>query len=258
MLVYDLYFHKSPNTYKPTILLEELGVDYKTHLVHVGKGQQFSPEFVAISPNSKVPVLIDNEPEGGGESIVLFESGAILLYLSEKHGRFRGESVSDRAQVLKWLFWHCASQSPMNGQCAHFNLFRPENTYARERYQREVHRLAGVLDRRLGEQPYVAGADYSIADMACYPWFDRALVATGLEPLSQYANIAKWFDELSRRPGLQAAFDRFERETIEQTDLKEFAKNMFGHDAEAARLSEANARKNFVRMGMKLNDDGDK
>ncbi|WP_340317371.1 glutathione S-transferase N-terminal domain-containing protein [Rhizorhabdus argentea] len=253
--MYELYFHKSPNTYKPAIMLEELTIEYQTRLVQVGRGEQFSPSFVEISPNSKVPVLIDNEPEGGGEPIVLFESCAILLYLADKHRRLIPSSPRGRADVLKWLFWHAASQSPMNGQCAHFRMFSPETTYAVERYSREVRRLMAVLENRLLQSPFVGGAEYSIADIACYPWLDKARLALGLESLDEFPSVAIWCKGISERPAIQRAVDRFERDEQGGTNLQEFAKNMFGHNAEQAERAARNARETINRMGLHLADD---
>ena len=251
-IMYELYFHKSPNTYKVAIFLEEAGLEYKTHVVNVGKGEQFSPEFVAISPNSKVPVLVDHCPVDGGEPIVMFESGAILLYLADKLNFLIPANPRERAVLLKWFFWHAVSQSPMNGQCAHFRMFSPDTTYARERYSREVIRLAKVLDNRLAESAYVAGPGYTIADIVCYPWFDKPRMALGLEPLEQFPHIARWFEKVSARPAIARAYRRFDEDENIETDLKEFAKNMFGHDAHQAETAARSAQETIARMGMRL------
>ncbi|WP_299488359.1 glutathione S-transferase N-terminal domain-containing protein, partial [Acaryochloris sp. IP29b_bin.137] len=161
----DLYTFTTPNGYKPAILLEELRLPYTIHKVHIGQGDQFKPEFVAINPNSKIPAIIDRQKD-----ITVFESGAILIYLAEKTGKFLPSEPGDRAKVIEWLMFQMASVGPMFGQLGHFRNSAPEQLpYAIGRYEKETQRLLGVLDRQLANTPYMAG-DYSIADIATYPW----------------------------------------------------------------------------------------
>ncbi len=162
----DLYYWPTPNGHKITIFLEEAGLPYRIHPVNIGKGDQFRPDFLAISPNNRIPALIDNAPADGGTPVPLFESGAILLYLAEKAGKFLPADLRGRAEVLQWLFWQVGGLGPMAGQNGHFNIYAPEKIpYAIERYVKETNRLYGVMDRRLTGRAYLAG-EYSIADIA--------------------------------------------------------------------------------------------
>ncbi len=166
----DLYYWPTPNGLKITLFLEESGLPHRLHKVDIGKGEQFKPEFLAISPNNRIPAIVDSEPKGGGAPISVFESGAILLYLAEKTGKFIPSDVRGRAEVLQWLFWQVGGLGPMAGQNGHFNVYAPEKVpYAIDRYTRETTRLYGVLNKRLADRRFVAGEDYSIADMASYP-----------------------------------------------------------------------------------------
>lgn len=167
----DLYYWPTPNGHKITMFLEEAGVDYRIVPVDIRAGDQFKPEFPAISPNNRMPAIIDYEPQDPGEPVSLFESGAILLYLAEKYGKFLPADIRGRKTVLEWLFWQVGGLGPMAGQNHHFNLYAPEKLpNAIDRYVKETNRLYGVLDRRLDGRAYIAGDDYTIADMACYPW----------------------------------------------------------------------------------------
>ncbi|MDB5737031.1 MAG: Glutathione S-transferase, N-terminal domain, partial [Sphingomonas bacterium] len=167
----DLFYWTTPNGHKITMLLEEAGLPYKVHGVNIGKGAQFTPEFLAIAPNNRIPAIIDNEPAGGGAPVSLFESGAILLYLAEKTGRFIPGDTHGRVEVLQWLFWQMGGLGPMAGQNHHFSGYAAEKIpYAINRYVRETARLYGVMDKRLADRAFLAGDDYSIADMASYPW----------------------------------------------------------------------------------------
>lgn len=254
--MYDLYFHKSPNTYKISMFFEEAGVQYRTHVVHVGAGEQFTPEFVAISPNSKVPVIRDPEPLGGGEPILVFESGAILLYLAEKLDVMIPHDAHGRAEVLKWLFWQAASFGPMMGQCAHFNMFSPETTYAHARYSREARRLYKVLDQRLASHEFVGGSEYSIADIACYPWTEeRPRVCAGLDSIDEYPNIARWSAAVMARPATQRGYQRLREDEEAGASLEEFAMNMFGHSPEQARRSAESARATLERVALQFDAD---
>ena len=193
----DLYTFTTPNGRKPAILLEELGLPYSIHKIDIGKGEQFSPEFIAINPNSKIPAIIDRDSE-----ITVFESGAILIYLAEKTGKFLPPEGADRVRVIEWLMFQMASVGPMFGQLGHFRTVAPEKLpYAIARYEKETLRLLSVLDRQLADNSYIAG-EYSIADMATYPW----VVATtspymGLS-LEEFPNVQRWIETMEARPAV--------------------------------------------------------
>ena len=194
----DLHFWPTPNGLKIKLFLEEAGLPYRAFPVDIGKGDQFKPEFLAISPNNKIPAIVDHEPADGGAPLSLFESGAILLYLAEKTGRFIPPDPRGRVEVLQWLFWQVAGLGPMAGQNGHFNVYAPEKVpYAIDRYNRETARLYGVLDRRLADREFIAGA-YSIADIACHPWIVPH--ASHGQDLADFPNIARWFDAINARP----------------------------------------------------------
>ncbi len=198
--MYDLYFWPAPNGLKISVALEELGVPYTVHPVNIGAREQFAPAFLALSPNNRIPALVDNDPTGGGEPIAVFESGAILQYLGEKHGRFLPADVRGRTEVAQWLFWQMSALGPMTGQAHHFAKAAPEPIpYAINRYADEVARLWGVLDRRLAGRDYIAG-DYSIADMACFTWMRQPLPTLDL---AAYPNVARWRERVGARPGVQ-------------------------------------------------------
>jgi GSH-dependent disulfide-bond oxidoreductase len=197
----DLYFWATPNGYKVTILLEELGWPYNVAPVHIGKGEQFAPEFLKISPNNKIPALVD--PDGpDGAPVTLFESGAILMYLAEKSGwRFMPQEMRARYEVVQWLMFQVGGVGPMLGQAHHFRRYAKERMeYAIERYTNEAQRLYRVMERRLGEVPYLAG-EYSIADMATYPWI-RPYKWQG-QDLASYPNLQRWYSAMRERPAVQ-------------------------------------------------------
>ena len=169
----DLYYWTTPNGHKITIFLEETGLPYKIFPINIGKGEQFAKDFLAISPNNRIPAMIDHEPAGGGAPIPVFESGAMLLYLADKTRKFIPQDLRGRTAVLEWLFWQMANLGPNSGQNNHFSNYATDKIpYAMDRYRNEVNRLYGVLDRRLADHEYMAG-EYSIADMASYPWVDH-------------------------------------------------------------------------------------
>src|SRR4051812_17934107 len=166
----ELYYWTTPNGHKMTMFLEEAGLPYRIHPINIGKGDQFAPEFIAISPNNRIPAMVDTEPEDGGEPLPMFESGAMLLYLADKTGRFIPSDTRQRLECIQWLFWQMGNLGPMNGQNHHFALYAPEKIpYAIERYVKESSRLYAVLNRHLATREFISG-DYSIADMASYPW----------------------------------------------------------------------------------------
>lgn len=209
----DFYYWPTPNGHKIALFLEETGLEYAVHAVDIGKGDQFQPAFLQISPNNKMPAIVDHAPADGGEAISVFESGAILLYLANKTGRFLGiPGGADAAQTLRarirtneWLFWQMAGLGPMTGQYGHFHVYAPEAVpYAQKRYAKEVQRLLGVLDRRLQQSDYLAGSEYGIADMACYPWID--VYARAPVDRSAYQAIARWHDAIRARPATARAY----------------------------------------------------
>lgn len=201
----DLHYWPTPNGHKVTLLLEEAGLDYTIKPVNIGAGDQFRPEFLAISPNNKMPAIVDHAPADGGAPISVFESGAILLYLANKTGRFFGEDVRSKVNVNQWLMWQMGGLGPMTGQYGHFNVYAPEKiAYAIDRYTREVQRLLGVLDKQLQGKAFVAGDDYSIADMAIYPWINPYDAAPlDLQP---YAEVRRWQAAIAARPATQRAY----------------------------------------------------
>ena len=200
----DLYFWPTPNGYKIALFLEEAGLDYRIVPVDIGAGDQFKPEFLAFSPNNRMPAIIDHAPADGGEPITVFESGAILVYLAEKIGRFLPTEVRARKQVMEWLFWQMGGFGPMLGQNHHFTRYAPEKIpYAIDRYTREAERLYGVLDRHLEGREFIAGA-YSIADMACYPW--AAIHHWHYIDLANYGNVSRWHDAIKARDAAQRAW----------------------------------------------------
>ncbi len=197
----EVYSWATPNGHKVHIMLEECGLPYRAHAVDIGKGDQFAPEFLAISPNNKIPAIVD--PQGpDGTPISLFESGAILLYLATKTGKFLPESTRGRYEVLEWLMFQMGGVGPMLGQAHHFRIYAPEKIdYAVNRYTNEAKRLYGVMDKRLTTTRYIAGAEYSIADIAIFPWL-RSWKNQGIE-WSDYPRLKGWFDEIEARPAVQ-------------------------------------------------------
>ena len=198
----DLYYFPSPNTWKVSIMLEECGLDYRVMPVDIMQNEQFAPDFLAISPNNRVPAIVDQDAPGGPQSV--FESGAILVYLAEKTGRFLAPSGPSRVAAMEWLFWQMGGLGPMAGQAHHFARVAPEgNDYAKERYVKESARLYGVLDRRLQAGEWLAGAGYSIADMATWGWvwFHRMHG----QHLDDFPNVGRWFFAMSERPAIARA-----------------------------------------------------
>ncbi len=200
----DLHYWPTPNGHKITLFLEEAGLPYRIVPVNIGAGEQFRPEFLAIAPNNRMPAIVDHAPADGGAPISVFESGAILVYLAEKTGRFLPAGTRARVESLEWLFWQMGGFGPMLGQNHHFNRYAPEKIpYAIERYERETGRLYGVLDKRLEGREFIAG-DYSIADMACYPW--AAAHEWHYIDLAQFGNVRRWHDAIKARPATARAW----------------------------------------------------
>ena len=247
----ELYYWPTPNGHKITIFLEEAGLDYEIKPVNIAAGDQFQPEFLKISPNNRMPAIIDTTPTDGGEPISIFESGAILLYLAEKTGKFLfsddhdspKERLRHRKTVTEWLFWQIGGLGPMAGQNHHFSLYAPEKIpYAITRYVNETNRLYEVLNRQLEGREFIAG-EYSIADMACYPW----IVPYKLQQqrLEDFPNLKPSFEKIQSRPAVVRAYKQAEQYQSQPTVTEESRKVLFGqtatsiHNHNAAWLREA-------------------
>lgn len=200
----DFYYWPTPNGWKVSILLEELGIEYRTIPVNIGKGDQFKPEFLAIGPNNRMPAIVDHDTGGDPQSV--FESGAIMIYLAEKTGRFIPTDPSGRIEALEWLFWQTGNQGPMGGQLSHFVNYAPgEHPYSHKRYAGEYERCLGVLERRLEGRRFILGDDYTIADMISWPW---VLIAKPLgQALDPFPHVARWRNEIKARPAVQRGVD---------------------------------------------------
>lgn len=197
----DAYSWATPNGHKVHIMLEECGLPYRVHAINIGAGDQFKPEFLRISPNNKIPAIVDSEGPDG-KPISLFESGAILLYLASKTGRFLPDDVRGKYEALQWLMFQMGGVGPMLGQAHHFRIYAPEKVeYAINRYTNEAKRLYGVLDKRLAQHAYLVGDEYSVADIATFPWL-RSWENQGVK-LADYPNVKRWFDEIAARPAVQ-------------------------------------------------------
>ena len=226
----DLHYWTTPNGHKITIFLEEAGLPYRIVPVNIGRGDQFKPDFLAISPNNRIPAIVDHEPLGGGAPISVFESGAILLYLAEKIGRFLPSDRRGRVEVTQWLFWQMAGLGPMAGQNHHFSQYAPERIpYATERYVKETNRLYGVLNKRLADRPFIAGT-YSIADMAAYPWI--VPFKNQGQTLEDFPHLKRWFEAIKSRPAVIRAYDRAKEVNSQPAVLTEESKRvLFGQTA---------------------------
>lgn len=226
----DFYFWPTPNGYKVALFLEEAGLQHTVKAVDIGKGEQFEPAYLAISPSNKMPAIVDRTPADGGAPVSVFESGAILLYLAGKTGRFTPADPRARMQCIEWLFWQMAGLGPMTGQYGHFHVYAPEKIpYAMERYRNEAERLLGVLDKRLRDRQFIAGDEYTIADMACYPWinpYSRAPL-----DLSPFPEVRRWHAAIARRPATQRAYERGESLRREGPMTEEERSILFGQRA---------------------------
>jgi GSH-dependent disulfide-bond oxidoreductase len=231
--VIDLYYWTTPNGHKITIFLEEADLPYSIVPVNISKGEQFRPEFLRISPNNRIPAIVDDAPAGGGRPVSVFESGAILQYLAEKTGKFLPQDLHSRVEVMQWLYWQMGGLGPMAGQNHHFRQCAPEKIpYAVDRYVNETNRLYGVLDRRLADREFVSG-DYSIADMASYPWvvpYERQG-----QKLDDFPNLKRWFETIRVRPAVARAFELAKKINVQPTVSDESRSLLFGQTAAAAR-----------------------
>lgn len=210
----DLYYWTTPNGHKITILLEETGLPYTIHPVNISKGEQFDPAFLQISPNNRIPAIVDTAPADGAAPLPMFESGAILLYLADKTGRFVPTAWRARLDCIQWLFWQMGNLGPMAGQNHHFSLYAPDKLpYAIDRYVRETGRLYAVLNRRLAEREYIVG-EYSIADIASYPW---VLPERQQQNLDEFPHLKRWKEAIAARPAVVRAYQRAKTINVQPT-----------------------------------------
>ena len=225
----ELYYWPTPNGHKITIFLEEAELEYTIHSVNIAAGEQFQPDFLKIAPNNRMPAIIDRSPTDGGEPISIFESGAILQYLGEKTEKFLPTGLRDRKTVMEWLFWQMGGLGPMAGQNHHFSQYAPEKIpYAIDRYVKETNRLYGVLDRQLAGKDYIAG-EYSIADMAAYPWI--VPYKTQQQTIEDFPHLYAWFQRMSDRPAVVRAYEQAKAFNNQPTMTEESRKILFGQTA---------------------------
>ena len=230
----ELYYWPTPNGHKITMFLEEAGLAYEIRPVDISAGDQFKPEFLAFSPNNRMPAIIDRDPGDGGEAIGVFESGAILEYLADKTGMFLPNDLRGRKTVREWLFWQVGGLGPMAGQNHHFGIYAPEKIpYAIARYVNETNRLYGVLDRRLAGRAFIAGDDYSIADIACYPWI--VPWKNQQQTLSDFPDLARWFEAVAARPATMRAYAKGAPFTSRPTVTEAGKSILFGQTAKTGR-----------------------
>jgi GSH-dependent disulfide-bond oxidoreductase len=230
----DLYYWPTPNGHKITMFLEEAGLAYRIVPLNIGKGDQFKPEYLAISPNNKMPAIVDHTPADGGDPVSVFESGAILVYLGEKTGKLLPADLRGRKAALEWLFWQVGGLGPMAGQNHHFSVYAPEKLpYAIERYVKETNRLYGVLNRRLEGRPFILGEDYSVADIAAYPWV--VPWKTQQQNLDDFPNVRHWLAAIAERPATVRAYARAEPYTSKQPMSEDAKKVLFGQTADSVR-----------------------
>ncbi|MBL8439089.1 MAG: glutathione S-transferase N-terminal domain-containing protein [Zoogloeaceae bacterium] len=230
----DLYYWTTPNGHKITMFLEEACLPYRIIPINIGRGEQFRPEFLRVAPNNRIPAIVDHQPADGGEPLSMFESGAILLYLAEKTGRFLPADLRGRTMTLQWLFWQVGGLGPMAGQNHHFVQYAPQPLpYAVDRYVRETGRLYGVLNKHLGDGREFISGDYSIADMACYPWVvphERQR-----QKIEDFPHLARWLERLRTRPATLRAYARAQE--INTAPVVDAASRqiLFGQDAATVR-----------------------
>jgi len=228
----ELHYWPTPNGQKIAIFLEEAGLEYTPYKVDIGKGEQFKPEFLAISPNNRIPAIIDRNPKDGGPAISVFESGAILQYLAEKTGKFLSSDLRTKTETIEWLFWQMGGLGPMAGQNGHFNVYAPEKIpYAIERYTKETARLYGVLNKRLADRDYVAGT-YSIADMAIYPWIVPH--ENHKQKLEDFPHVKRWFEAIATRPAVAKVYGSVPKSYSKPMSDEE-RKVLFGQDAKTVK-----------------------
>ena len=226
----DLYYWTTPNGHKITMFLEEAGLEYRIHPVNISKGEQFDPAFLKIAPNNRIPAIVDQAPADGLAPLSVFESGAILLYLGEKTGKLLPKDLRGRTEALQWLFWQMAGLGPMAGQNHHFSQYAPEKIpYAIERYVKETNRLYGVLNKHLADRQFIVGDDYTIADIASYPWIvphERQG-----QTLADFPHLKRWFEAVAARPATVRAYERAKAFNTQPTVSEESRKILFGQTA---------------------------
>jgi len=229
----ELHYWTTPNGHKITMFLEEAALDYKIVPVNIGKGEQFKSEFLAVSPNNRIPAILDRKPKDGGAPIPVFESGAILLYLAEKTGKFLSSDTRQRYDTIQWLFWQMGGLGPMSGQNNHFSQYANDKIpYAIDRYRNEVNRLYGVLNKKLAGRDFIAG-DYSIADMASYPWivpYERQG-----QKIEDFPNLKRWFETIKARPATVRAYELAKTINTQPSVTEESKKILFGQTAAVVR-----------------------
>ena len=226
----DLYYWTTPNGHKITLFLEEAGLPYTIKPVNIGKGEQFDPAFLKISPNNRIPAIVDHAPADGGKAVSVFESGAILLYLAGKTGQFIPKDLRGQVETLEWLMWQMGGLGPMAGQNHHFAVYAPEKLpYAIDRYVKETSRLYGVLNKRLGGRDFIMGKQYTIADMASYPW---VIPERQGQDISDFPNLKRWKAAIRARPATARAYARAKEVNPAPTTLRteEERKILFGQD----------------------------
>ena len=226
----DLYYWTTPNGHKITLFLEEAGLEYRIKPVNIGKGEQFDPAFLEISPNNRIPAIVDHAPADGGKPVSVFESGAILLYLAGKIGQFIPKDLRGQVQTLEWLMWQMGGLGPMAGQNHHFALYAPETLpYAIDRYVRETSRLYGVLNKRLKGRDFILGKQYTIADMAAYPW---VIAERQGQNMDDFPNLRRWHAAIRARPATARAYARAKEVNPQPTQIRseEERKILFGQD----------------------------
>ena len=229
----DLYYWPTPNGHKVTIFLEETGLPYNIKPVNIGRGDQFKPDFLRIAPNNRMPAIVDHAPADGGPPLSVFESGAILLYLADKTGRFLSKQLRPRTEAMQWLFWQMGGLGPMAGQTHHFLHYAPEKIeYAINRYVGEASRLYAVLDKRLADREFVAG-EYSIADMACYPWI--VPYKRQNQDLDDFPHLKRWFETIRARPAVERAYEKGKAISSQPVMDDEAKKILFGQTAATVR-----------------------
>jgi GST-like protein len=229
----DLYYWTTPNGHKITMFLEETGIPHRIVPINIGKGEQFAADFLKIAPNNRIPAIVDHAPADGGTLLPLFESGAILLYLADKTGRFIAPDLRGRNETIQWLFWQMGGLGPIAGQNHHFTQYAPEKVpYAIERYIKETARLYAVLNKRLADREYIVG-DYSIADMACYPWIVPHEKQS--QNLDDFPHLKRWFATIRERPATQRAYALAKEINPAPVITEEDKRILFGQDASTVR-----------------------
>ncbi len=231
----DLYYWPTPNGWKISIALEEMELRYRVVPVNIARGEQFAPEFLAISPNNRMPAIVDHDVEG--DPVTVFESGAVLLYLAEKTGRFMPRDARGGKEMTEWLFWQVGNQGPAAGQLSHFVNYAPERQdYSKERHANEYNRCLGVLERRLDGRDYILG-EYSIADMICWPW---VLIAKPLgQPLDEFPNVVRWRQAVKERPAVRRGVDLGKELRRSGPPSRQERRNLFGQTAASIKRQSA-------------------